>query len=191
MNYRTAITTVATACALTLVACGSGQRSGNPPAPQNPAPQQPGAAAPAQPRSIKVAWAPDFGPVSQSQPPMRRWYEMVRTGKCGELQSAARSPQAAEGAVVYHIYHGLAAACLKQWNQAATDLKALNASGSPVNAIVPDENGTRDCFLLSSLQALQRLVQAHESAADATIEIEGRAQANCQPPAGALESGNR
>jgi hypothetical protein len=187
MNRRIAVVaTVAAVCALALIGCGPSRHSGSPPA----APE-PGPVAPAPPKSLKVAWAPNFGPVSQDQPPMHRWYEMVRTRNCRDLMSAASSPQAAEGEVVYHIYHGLAAACLNQWNQAGADLRTLSADGNPVNAIAPDDNGTRDCFLLSSLLTLQRLVQAHETAGGATIEIEGGAAATCQPPAGALESGKQ
>jgi hypothetical protein len=185
MNRRIAVATVVAACALALIGCGPSRHSGSPPA----APE-PGGVAPAPPKSLKVAWAPNFGPVSQNQPPMHRWYEMVRTRSCSELMSAARSPQAAEGEVVYHIYHGLAAACLNQWNQAGADMAALNADHNLINAIETDD-GTRDCFLLSSLLTLQRLVQAHETAGDATIEIEGPAEATCHPPAGALESGNQ
>jgi len=141
-------------------------------------------------KTVKVAWAPDFGPINKAAPPGHRWYDMVRTRECTKLLNEATPAGADQDDVTLHLYRGLAEACRGEWTKAKSDLRQINpANADDPRAAIPNDELTdaTDCLMLSTLETLQRLVEAHESGPDVVVQIGGTAAPTCQPPPGELE----
>jgi hypothetical protein len=145
-------------------------------------PPAPGAAAPAanQPGTKLVAWAPNFGPISQNAPPGHRWYQQVQQQQCSDLLDLVGGVGGGASDLEKDLYGGLADACVGRWAEARSALNRVDPDD------LVDGEGNPDCLERATFDTLARLVDAHESEPDATVRISGRAEPTCQPPPGAL-----
>jgi len=162
--------------AVALSGCGSPPDSStnSPPAPGT-APQQAN-----QPRTKLVAWAPNFGPISQDAPPGQRWYQQVQDQQCTNLLGLVGEADSGAVDLDKSLYGGLANACKGSWDKARAALNKID----PEDLV--DQDGHPDCLMRTTFDTLKRLVDAHESEPDVIVRISGRAAPTCQPPPGTL-----